>query len=83
MSEQLLKVLPPRYEALLAKRYVLHRSAAGLMSLPEEHRAIYPVVHVAQAPRISEVAVACDTRTVAPPAARRPGDFRDRPAAVE
>lgn len=67
---QLLKVLPPQYVALLAKRYVLHRPAVGLMSLPEEHRVIYPDVHVAQTPRINEAAVGYKVQAVTQPAAR-------------
>lgn len=67
---QLLKVLPPQYVALLAKRYVLHRPAVGLMSLPEDHRVIYPDVHVAQTPRIGEAAVAYEVQAVTQPAAR-------------
>jgi hypothetical protein len=70
ISEQLLKILPPQYVALLAKRYVLHRPAVGLMSLPEEHRVIYPDVHVSQLPRISEATVAYKTPAVTQPAAR-------------
>ncbi len=70
ISEQLLKVLPPHYVALLAKRYVLHRPAVGLMSLPEEHRVVYPDVHVAHIPRIAEVAVAYETQALTQPAAR-------------
>lgn len=70
ISEQLLKVLPPRYVALLAKRYVLHRPAVGLMSLPEDHRVIYPDVHVAQTPRVRETAVAYETEAITQPAAR-------------
>lgn len=70
ISEQLLKVLPPRYVALLAKRYVLHRTAVGLMSLPEDHRVIYPDVHVAQTPRIGETAIAYDAAAVTQPAVR-------------
>jgi hypothetical protein len=69
---QLLKVLPPHYVALLAKRYVLHRPAIGLMSLPEEHRVIYPDVHVAQTPRVRESAVAYETQTFTQPATRIP-----------
>lgn len=70
ISEQLLKVLPARYVALLAKRYVLHRPAVGLMSLPEDHRVIYPDVHVAQTPRIGEAMVAYEAQAVTQPAAR-------------
>lgn len=67
---QLLEVLPPQYVALLAKRYVLHRPAVGLLSLPEEHRVIYPDVHVAQTPRVREMAVAYEIQTFTQPATR-------------
>ena len=68
IREQLLKILPPQYVALLAKRYVLHRPAIGLLSLPEDHRVIYPDVHVAQTPpRVSESAVAYEYQTVTQP----------------
>lgn len=71
IREQLLSVLPPQYVALLAKRYVLHRPAVGLLSLPEDHRVIYPDVHVAQTPpRVSETTVVYETETTAQPAAR-------------
>lgn len=69
---QLLKVLPPHYVALLAKRYVLHRPAVGLMSLPEDHRVVYPDVHVAQTPRVRETAVAYEAQTFTQPAIRLP-----------
>ena len=68
---QLLKVLPPQYVALLAKRYVIHSQAIGLMSLPEDHRVIYPDVHVAHTPpRIAETAVTYETQVLTPPAVR-------------
>lgn len=71
ISEQLLKVLPSRYVALLAKRYVLHQPSVGLLSLPEEERVIYPDVHVAQTPpRVAETAVAYNTVAVTPPVAQ-------------
>lgn len=71
ISEQLLKVLPPQYVALLAKRYVLHRPAIGLLSLPEDHRVIYPDVHVAHTPaRLGETAVAYEAETMTRPATR-------------
>ena len=71
ISEQLLKVLPSRYVALLAKRYVLHQPSVGLLSLPEEDRVIYPDVHVAQTPpRVAETTVIYNTVAVTPPAAQ-------------
>jgi len=71
ISEQLLKVLPPHYVALLAKRYVLHRPAVGLLSLPEDHRVIYPDVHVAHTPaRLGEALAVYETETVTRPATR-------------
>jgi hypothetical protein len=72
ISEQLLKVLPSHYVALLAKRYVLHRPAVGLLSLPEEHRVIYPDVHVAQTQRVREAAVDYETQAFTQPATRLP-----------
>lgn len=70
ISEQLLKVLPSHYVALLAKRYVLHRPGVGLMSLPEDHRVIYPDVHVAHTSRLGEAAIAYETQAVTRPAMR-------------
>ncbi len=73
ISEQLLKVLPPKYVALLAKRYVLHRPSVGLLTLPEDHRVIYPDVHVAHTPpRVAEAAVAYGSEVATPPAAQLP-----------
>jgi hypothetical protein len=69
ISEQLLAVLPQRYVALLAKRYVLHNQSVGLLSLPEEHRVIYPDVHVVETGRVAEAAVAYETLAPATPAA--------------
>jgi hypothetical protein len=43
---QLLSRLPPRYVALLSKRYVLDRPVLSILDLPPE-RVIYPDVHVA------------------------------------
>ena len=45
ISAQLLPQLAPKYVALLAKRYVIHRPAIGIFSPPSE-RIIYPDVHV-------------------------------------
>lgn len=42
---QLMAQLPPKYVALLAKRYVVYRPAIGIFSPPSE-RIIYPDVHV-------------------------------------
>ena len=71
IREQLLKVLPPRYVALLAKRYGLHRPDIGLLSLPEDHRVIYPDVHVAQTPaRLGESATIYGAGTMTRPAVR-------------
>lgn len=65
---QLLKVLPPQYVALLAKRYVLHRPSVGLLSLPEEHRVVYPDVHVAHTPpRVAEAVAAYEAGVITPP----------------
>ncbi|MCS6846667.1 MAG: DUF4058 family protein [Anaerolineae bacterium] len=56
---QLLPKLAPKYVALLAKRYVIQHVSAPLMGVATQ-RAIYPDVHVAQPPRVSEPAVAYD-----------------------
>ena len=45
ISAQLLPQLAPKYVALLAKRYVIHRPAIGIFSPPSE-RIVYPDVHV-------------------------------------
>ena len=60
---QLLPHLAPKYVALLAKRYVLDRTALGIMGLPPE-RVLYPDVHIV-APRPAGVgeAVAVPYRT--------------------
>ena len=42
---QIMSQLPPKYVALLAKRYVVHRPAIGIFSPPSE-RIVYPDVHV-------------------------------------
>jgi hypothetical protein len=69
ISEQLLAVLPQRYVALLAKRYVLHNQSVGLLSLPEEHRVIYPDVHVVETGHVAEAAVIYETLSPTTPAA--------------
>lgn len=67
IREQLLKVLPMQYVALLAKRYVLSRPSVELIGPVDEPRVIYPDVHVAQTPpRVAEVAVAYETQTTTP-----------------
>jgi hypothetical protein len=69
IRRQLLKVLPPKYVALLAKRYVLHRPSVGLLTLPEDQRVIYPDVHVAHTPpRLAEAVVAYEVGVMTPPA---------------
>jgi hypothetical protein len=45
ISAQLLPLLPPRYVALLEKRYVLEDAGIDLVVVPG-HRIIYPDVHV-------------------------------------
>jgi len=73
IRQQLLSVLPPKYVALLSKRYVLYSPAVSLLDLSDETRAIYPDVHVAESPaRVAEVAVAYDTVTNTPPSAQLP-----------
>ena len=42
---QIMSQLAPKYVALLAKRYVVHRPAIGIFSPPSE-RIVYPDVHV-------------------------------------
>lgn len=49
ISVQLMPHLTPKYVALLAKRYVLDRSALSILALPAE-RVIYPDVHVVAPP---------------------------------
>src|SRR6266545_4708156 len=46
ISAQLMRVLPRRYVALLAKRYVVDRAGLSIVDAPSE-RIIYPDVHVA------------------------------------
>jgi hypothetical protein len=46
---QLMRVLPPTYVALLAKRYVLDRSALSIVDVPRG-RVVYPDVHVVAPP---------------------------------
>jgi len=46
---QLMPRLAPKYVALLAKRYVLHRPTISIVGLPPE-RIIYPDVHVVAPP---------------------------------
>lgn len=65
---QLLSLLPAKYVALLAKRYVIEQPSISLLSLPPEHRVIYPDVHIAEtSPRVAE-AIA-DYAISTPPAA--------------
>ena len=47
ISEQLLSRLPPRYVALLSKRYILDRPVLSVLELPSE-RILYPDVHIAE-----------------------------------
>jgi hypothetical protein len=68
IRQQLLSILPPRYVALLSKRYVLYSPSVSLMDLPDETRVIYPDVHVAETPsRVAEAAVVYGTHTNTPP----------------
>lgn len=46
LRAQLLAVLPPKYTALLAKRYALDRHPE--LTSPRKPRSIYPDVHVAR-----------------------------------
>jgi hypothetical protein len=66
ISQLLLPQLPPRYAALLAKRYVMDRPALGIAEAPET-QVIYPDVHVIQSPTsIRETAVAPVLRATPP-----------------
>ena len=67
----LLKKLPPQYVALLSKRYVFERPAISLLSLPPDHRIIYPDVSVAQTPRVAEAQAEYAVGVLTPPAAER------------
>jgi hypothetical protein len=49
ISAQLMPLLSPKYVALLAKRYVIDRSALGIFDVLRE-RVIYPDVHVVETP---------------------------------
>ncbi len=55
---RLMPFLAPTYVALLAKRYVLDRSALGVFDVPPPPRTIYPDVHVVQTAGESTTAVA-------------------------
>ena len=73
IRQQLLTVLPPKYVALLSKRYALYSPSVSLLDLPDETRVIYPDVHVAESPsRVAEAVVAYDIRTNTPPSAQLP-----------
>ncbi len=65
---QLVGVLPDRYAALLAKRFVLDRGALGIVDLPSEpKRTVYPDVHVTEPPnRIAETAAMLHPTVVLP-----------------
>ncbi len=67
ISTQLLAVLPPRYVALLDKRYVIEDPGVDLLMAPG-HRVVYPDVHVLNVVRESEVAVVeMETETATAP----------------
>ncbi|MBI3970063.1 MAG: DUF4058 family protein [Chloroflexi bacterium] len=55
ISARLMRLLPRTYVALLAKRYVLDRSALGIVALRPEQvtRVVYPDVHVATTAPVS------------------------------
>ena len=73
IRQQLLAILPPRYVALLSKRYVLYSPSVSLLDLPDETRVIYPDVHVAETPsRVAEAAVVYGTHTNTPPSTQLP-----------
>ncbi len=56
---QLLPLLPPRYVALLEKRYVIEDPGIDLVVVPG-HRIIYPDVHVVHTVRETAIAVESD-----------------------
>lgn len=60
----LLSVLPKKYVALLAKRYVFDRPALGVLDLPPDQRILYPDVNVVE---VRETAIAYQTVTTAVP----------------
>ena len=62
---QLLPLLPPKYVALLSKRYVVDRAGLGIFGLPLP-RVIYPDVHVVRPPAVKETAASPYT-VAAPP----------------
>ena len=62
---QLLPLLPPKYVALLNKRYVIDRSGPGIFGIALQ-RVIYPDVHVVRPPSVNEAAPVYTM--VAPPA---------------
>lgn len=63
---QLMPQLSPKYVALLAKRYVLDRSALGILGEPSE-RVIYPDVHVTATERTAEEQASGSATAVAEP----------------
>ncbi|NJM08425.1 DUF4058 family protein [Candidatus Gracilibacteria bacterium] len=66
---QLMPWLGAKYVALLAKRYIIDRSALGLIGLPQ--RVIYPDVHVVERDA-EQGAVAVATATLSPPDTQLP-----------
>lgn len=73
IRQQLLSLLPPKYVALLSKRYALYSPSVSLLDLPNETRVIYPDVHVAESPsRVAETIVGYETNVTTPPSTQLP-----------
>lgn len=73
IRQQLLSVLPPKYVALLSKRYALYSPTVSLLDLPNEICAIYPDGGVAKtSPRLAEAVAVYDTHTITPPSIQLP-----------
>jgi hypothetical protein len=62
---QLLPLLPPKYVALLSKRYVVDRSGLSIFDLPTQ-RVIYSDVHVVHSPGVRETAAPAYTAATPP-----------------
>lgn len=65
---QLAPSLTPKYVALLAKRYVLDRSALGVFDVSAPPRVIYPDVHVVRTP-VQVAPISTAEALITPPSA--------------
>jgi hypothetical protein len=63
---QIMPRLTPKYVALLAKRYVIDRSALGVFDLPSE-RTVYPDVHVVAPTRAVQELPSAGRMALTPP----------------